>query len=155
MKPSIVPATAEHIPAIAAHVRPADRDEMWALSCQTPDSVLRSALAASDFARTGMVDDIPVCMFGVVSTSLLSRTGRPWMIGTVHLEKWAMIFLRRCGGQVREMLSGYRILENFVDVRNARSIEWLDWLGFNIDIREERLGPFALPFVRFYMENRA
>ena len=101
MKPEIIPASADHIPAIAAHVREADRAELWAASCSTPEQALARSLGASRLAWTGTIDGVPVCMFGVAPASILGDVGRPWMIGTDHLDRHPFVFLRRCKGCVK------------------------------------------------------
>lgn len=153
IKPEIVPATAQHIPAIAAAVRDADRTELWAYGCVTPLDCLCHGLEYSRKAWTGLIDGIPVCMFGVVPSSILGNVGRPWMVGTKLLDEHPHVFLRRCQGCLREMREGFDTLENFVDVRNKRAIEWLVWLGFDIWMPAEKIGPYGLPFFRFGMRG--
>jgi hypothetical protein len=151
MNPEIIPAMSEHIPAIAANVRDADRAELWAVGCVTPLDCMFHGLEHSKKAWTGLIDGVPVCMFGVVPASILGNVGRPWMVGTKHLDAHPFVFLRRCRGCLKEMRESFDILENFVDVRNKRAIEWLVWLGFDIWMPAEKIGPFAAPFFRFRM----
>lgn len=154
MKAQIVPAAHEHIEPIAAHVREADREELWAASCSTPDKVMERALAVSNQAWTGLLDGVPVCMFGVAPVSALSDVGRPWMVGTDHLDAHAPVFLRRCRGVVKAMLQQFPTLENYVDQRNARAVEWLRWLGFTFGTPEP-MGPYRMPFIKFEMRRHA
>lgn len=150
MVPEIVPAKAEHIAAIAANVRAADRAELWASSCSAPGDVLKRGLSVSAKTWTGMIDGVPVCMFGVAPASVMAGAGRPWMVGTDMLDRYPRTFLRRCRPMVYEMLDMFPYLENYVDFRNTRAIEWLRWLGFSFS-EPELIGPFRLPFLRFYM----
>jgi hypothetical protein len=152
MIPSIVEARVAHIPAIAARVRPEDEAELWAFACLSPTHVMLQSLNLSIFARTGFIDEKPVCMFGVVRSSYLGRSGRPWMVGTDLLDKYSNIFLRRCGSEVRDMLSQCNRLENYVDARNKKAILWLRWLGFQFG-EPQPMGPFNLPFIKFSMER--
>jgi hypothetical protein len=155
MTPSIVTAEFKHIPAIAANVRQADKEEIWATACIEPAQALIRSLSVSQMAWTGMIDDQPVCMFGVVPVSLLGEIGRPWMIGTTMLDEplISIIFLRRCKKCVREMLKPFRLLENYVSADNATAIEWLKWLGFRI-WDAQKMGPYRMPFMRFTMGER-
>lgn len=150
MKPEIVTAELHHIPRILAGIREADRDELFALYRQTPAEVLDASFRLSQMAWTGLVDGVPVCMFGVVKVS--GAVGRPWMIGTTDLDRYAMIFLRRCKKQVEAMQRRFAHLENFVDIRNQKAIDWLRWLGFRFG-KAELMGPFSLPFYRFIREG--
>lgn len=153
MKVEIVPAMAEHIIPIAERVRQSDRDELWALGCHTPLDALILSFKVSPLAWTGMIDKQPVCMFGVGPGAILTSTGRPWLIGTDLMDEYSMTFLRRCRGVVREMLTHYRHLENYVDVRNVRAITWLKWLKFKFD-EPAPYGFLNQPFMRFTMERR-
>ncbi|BCS54783.1 hypothetical protein [Geobacter sp. SVR] len=128
--PVIIPALPEHVRCIAANMRPADVAEIRALAWE-PESALRISLRTSLAAWTGTVDGVPVCMFGVCDGEM--GEGRPWMIGTADLERYAVIFLRRCRKQVERMLDIRPVLANYVSVDNNRAIQWLTWLGFTID----------------------
>lgn len=152
VKPEIVIANAAHIPVIAAHVRLADRDELYASAMVSPQEALEQSFSISKMAWTGLIDGVPVCMFGVAPVSVLSTVGRPWMIGTDHLDRHPFVFLRRCRGCVETMRMCFDRLENHVDARNIRAIQWLTWLGFELDKPEPR-GPFGLPFIRFGMRG--
>ncbi|KAB0670351.1 hypothetical protein F6V30_09365 [Oryzomonas sagensis] len=150
-KSEMVPARACHIPAIATAVRDADRAELWAAARLTPAESMARALGRSAMAWTGLMADRPVCMFGVVPSSILGNVGRPWMVGTRHLDEHPFVFLRRCRGCVGQMRRRFDRLENWVDARNERAIRWLAWLGFEIGPAPEQLGPFGLRFFRFGM----
>lgn len=153
MKASIVEARIAHIPDIAARVRPEDEAELWAFGCLNPTHVMLYSLNLSEFACTGFVDDKAVCMFGVVRSSYLGGSGRPWMVGTYLLDKHAHVFLKRCKKQIEEMLVRFDRLENFIDARNTKAIAWLKWLGFQFG-EPQPMGPFNLPFIKFTMERK-
>lgn len=140
--PSIVPASSLHIPAIVENMRAEDIEEL-ALLGLTPLYAVENSFEYAKAAWTGLVDGVPVCMFGV-SPSDSPLKGRPWMMGTKLLEAHAMIFLRRCRPQVLMMLRLYPFLENFVSVDNKRAIEWLRWLGFSF--RESDQAQFIIFF---------
>lgn len=152
MNAQIVPAEAWHIDFIAPNVREADRNELYAIACYSPESALVASLAVSRMAWTGLIDDVPVCCFGVTGASTLSDKGLPWMIATWQLDKHALVFLRRCRKVVGKMLDLYPRLENYVDARNTRAIQWLRWLGFEFD-DPQPYGVLKLPFLRFHMER--
>lgn len=150
-KPEIIPALAEHIAHIAANVRADDREELNLLGWGAAQALrlsLRSALAA----WTGMVDGVPVCMFGVSQGEL--GEGRPWMIGTGDLDRFAVIFLRRCRVQVERMLDLRPVLVNYVSAENARAIQWLSWLNFTIG-DPVPWGRSRQPFHRFELRRQS
>jgi hypothetical protein len=155
MKAELVPAQIEHIPAIAADMREADREELRAAWCLTPLDCMFHGLAHSEKAWVGFIDGEPVCMFGVVASSILGNVGRPWMVGTKQLDEHPLVFLRRCKreGCLREMRERFDVLTNYVDARNTRAIQWLVWLGFEISTNPQKIGPYKMPFFKFEMRR--
>ena len=148
----IVPATAEHIEAVAAHLRQADRDEVFAAAGLTGAEALRYSFENSIECWAGLVDGEPICIFGVSRSTLLTGTGVPWMLGTPEVEHHVMPFLRRSRVVVRKWREHFDLLVNHVDARNTKSIQWLRWLGFTIrDVIP--YGPFNLPFHPFEMRS--
>ncbi len=148
---SIIPATLDHVGAIAEKVRPADRDELWAASNITAERAMRNGIEHSEVAMTGLIDGVPVCMWGVVRESLVCNMGVPWMIGTELLDKYAATFLRRCRAPILEIFAGYDILVNHVDARNKKAIKWLGFMGFKVEKEPVTYGVEKLPFHRFSM----
>lgn len=151
--PSIVAGTWEHLGAVAHGMRKADRDEVWAASHSSPYEALAHAMDTSTQVWTGMIDDRPICMFGVAPVSLLGGIGIPWMLGTDDIERHQLIFLRRCRPVVAEMLTLYNHLVNLVDERNTTSQRWLKWLGFTLHDPQPH-GPDAMPFRLFELRRQ-
>lgn len=150
-KAAIVPASKEHIDLIAANVRDADRAEFAALH-RHAGAVMSSGLSVSTLAWTGLVDDAPVCMYGVAPVGfLLPETGRPWMVGSKALDDHATLFLRRCKPQVKAMLEAFPVLSNYVAVANVRAIAWLKWLGFSFS---DTIDIGGVPFIRFELRRK-
>lgn len=152
-KIELVPATLEHAEYIAANVREMDAQEIWASSRQKPFHAMQSGIKYSDQAMTGLVDGIPVLMWGVVFESLVGNIGTPWMIATKHLDQHAVSFLRRCRKPVLDMMKKYDTLINHVDARNICAIRWLGWLGFIVEEQPKPYGVDDVPFHKFRMEN--
>jgi hypothetical protein len=151
MIPYVVDADISHVPFIAEKMRWADQREVWASSKKRPYPVLLLSYKVSKYRKTIMLGDEPIGMFGVSSFGLLSNRGVPWFLGTDKIEDISYRFLRGCSKYIGEMSDGYAILENWVDTRNSVSIEWLKWLGFNVEQAAPH-GAFGLPFHRFYKE---
>ena len=152
MMARVVEALPEHVEAIAADTRQADVDELFASSGITPETAMWKGLVCSTHAWTGLIDDRPVCMFGVAPRSVLSGRGYPWLIGTNRMEREARVFLRECRPQVAVMRGVYNLLENYVDARNVKAVRWLRWLGFEI-APAAPYGDLGLPFHYFKMES--
>lgn len=147
----IIPATPEHAIALALTIRPEDRAEIWAAAYQKPEQAMIAGIARGE-TFTGLVDGVPVCMFGVVQESLVMSVGVPWLIASREIEQHGVRFLRRCKKGVRELLAKYDNLQNYVDARNLRAIHWLKWLGFKVNETPEPFGYLQVPFHKFTME---
>lgn len=150
----VVTVQDSHVDFVVNHIRKDDANEITAACNQSIEFALKQSILLSERCWTGLVDGQPVCIFGVVSVSTLYSIGRPWMFGTVLLDKYAKPFLKRCRHQVEQMQRGFDLLENYVDCRNKRAINWLKWLGFSFN-EPELMGPFNLPFMRFYRGSDA
>jgi hypothetical protein len=153
LKVEIVPSRSEHIAHIAANIRETDRRELYDYMMLTPQEALERSFASSKLAWTGLIDGVPVAMFGVVPASFLSETGRPWLISTTEIEKHQLTFLRRCKPVVKTMTLCYSRLENFVAEYNTNAIAWLYWLGFKFG-KPEPMGAMRVPFIKFTMETK-
>jgi hypothetical protein len=149
-KVDIIPATGEHAEHIAWNVRDADREELWASSAMAPLPVMLKGIKHSEEPLTGTVDDTPVCMFGIVADSFIGNIGVPWMVGSNDLDNHAVKFLRRNRAWITASMKIYDRLENYVDVRNTKAINWLGWLGFKFD-DPIPYGIFKRDFMRFSM----
>ena len=122
-------AVESDIAAIVADVRQADVDEIAALG-RTVAEAMASGMTLGDWSATGLIDGVPVCMFGVASASIIGGIGIPWLITTNKVAAHDKVFLRRCKPVVDAMLASYPRLSNIVAEDNAVAIKWLRWLGF-------------------------
>ena len=148
----ITPAHPSHIAPVAAHMREADRREVWASHRHTPQDALEASLAASDLAWTCFVDDAPAFMWGAARAgSLITRRGAPWLLGTDALYAVRRDFVRLSPEYVAAMQKRFARLENFVHAGNRLSIHWLERLGFTLLREPVRMN--NEPFYRFYRER--
>src|SRR3546814_8896994 len=53
----------------------------------TPERAMRQGLARSDWTATGLLDGVPVCMFGVAPVNLMLGRGAPWMLAATGLDR--------------------------------------------------------------------
>lgn len=145
----LVPARASHIRSIAGRMRGADRDEVGAITDQTPLGALMASYEMSTEAKTALVNGHPEIMLGVVRDgTILSGRGVIWLLGTDAVVDHARDFLRISRPACRDFLSRYPIMWNYVDERNVVAWRWLEWLGADIgepfDIRGHRFARFEL-----------
>lgn len=130
----IVPAAPEHIPAIAADMREADRREVRASHRHTPAEALERSLERSELAWTGLIEGVPSVMWGVGRAgSMMTLSGVPWMLGTDAIHSVSRDFLRQSRVYVEIMQERFPRLENYVHAKNRLSIRWLKWCGFTVE----------------------
>ncbi len=132
MKVEIIEATLDHIDRMYPLVRVADINEVFAVAYKSPLEALLMGLHLSETAWTGLVDDEPICMFGVAPSCLLTNTGTPWLLGTDGIEKHAGIFIRHSIKHLNDLFGEWDRLINYVDARNKKAVRWLKWMGFTI-----------------------
>jgi hypothetical protein len=131
---------------IARNMREADRMECAAHG-KSPYLALSEGFQCSLPCFTGMVDDRPVVMFGVVP--LGDGIGSIWLLGTDAItNEIPVAFLRWTKRLLPVLTEPFTLVCNAVDKRNVVHVKWLRWLGFTF-IREVRLGPSDLPFYEF------
>ena len=129
-------------------VRRCDIDEIKASCGLTPKEVLEAAFYYQGNKMALRINNEIVCVFGV--TDLLDSRGIPWMIATNKVYKYKFSFLRACRKIIPVLFSEYHYLENYIDARNEESIEWLQWLGFEI-LEAKPFGGAGLLFHKFRM----
>jgi len=148
----VVPALWAHAEAMAPMMRPGDREEVWAAGGVGPLEGLEISLAASLYAWTWLIDDVPACMFGVGSPSILSGTGIPWLLSGELVNRHWRPFLSYYRPFLDRMRDDFTLLTNWVDARYGLAIRWLGWMGFEI-MPPAPHGPFNILHHRFEMRR--
>lgn len=141
---------------IASDLRPADLDEMRAtnplltVGDPDPDVVLMMSLRLSSHAHIMTRDGDPVCVFGAGPTDD-ADCGVVWLMGTRAMEEQAVkIAVGRATRRfVRRWHERWPRLSNYIDARNALSLAWLLWAGFEIEDIDLRHGREERPFYLF------
>ena len=140
------------IAVLVRNMRKHDVQEVNAATRMGVRNAVETSLNLSTYAKTGLVNDELVCMWGVCPISLISSSGSPWMLGTDLIEKKQRIFLRRSKPWLEDIKKDYKTLENHVDERNTLSVRWLKWLGFEMK-KAEPYGVNGELFHKFTMET--
>ena len=140
------------IAVLVRNMRKHDVQEVNAATRMGVRNAVETSVNLSTYAKTGLVNDELVCMWGVCPISLISSSGSPWMLGTDLIEKKQRIFLRRSKPWLEDIKKGYKTLENYVDERNTLSVRWLKWLGFEMN-KAEPYGVNGELFHKFTMET--
>jgi hypothetical protein len=145
---AIMPGDAEEL---FKNLRPADRDELMAMSGEVYFSI-KWSIMSSRYSWAFEVDGELACLLGIVEGSLISRFGIPWMLGTTVLDKNVGVLIRHSRKYYEEVKGKYPHLVNFVDARNTKSIRWLKWLGFEFGEARD-MGVANVPFYRFELRS--
>ena len=150
---TIESATLHDAITMAPSMRKADVDELLASAGTDAFTSLSMSLGYAAMAMTGRVDGQIACMFGVGAIDPLNGVGCPWLLGTPLIEKHGHAFLKRSKFYLAQMQELFPVLYNHVDARNAISIAWLKWLGFQFDANTVPYGVQGLPFYRFELRR--
>lgn len=110
-------------------LRQADIDEIKASTGHDPVGALLRSVNISErvwvVVHKGKIEGV----FGVAPSGTF---GVPWFVATDKFSEFRYTFAKESKSLVKEILSGYEALGNFVDSRHEESIRWLRWLGFTI-----------------------
>lgn len=143
---------AEDVPWMAARLRASDRQELIASTGEEPVIGL-AASAKMGNCWVAEYEGVPVAMFGLPIVSQLPVTGLPWMMGTDWLDENKLTFGRVSVDVVEGWKASVGYMVNHVDSRNRAAVEWLSWLGFDIE-EAVPFGPYGVPFHKFTWERR-
>lgn len=122
-----------HIPPLAASMREADAEEVWASNHHTPLQALTEGFKRSTVSVVVTANDTPVAMLGVVRKDFLSGIGWVWMLGTNGIITHRHSLTRIMPNVIDDMLKVCPKLCNMVHVKNKVSIAWLKRSGFTLD----------------------
>ena len=133
---------------LSLNLRQADLDELAVSSHEHPIVILSTPFAYPNFFQTYTIvhdDNSVIAMFGV------SEDGVVWMLASdtlfqIHTER----FLRECRFWVDILQGPHRVIYNWVDHRNKKSIRWLKFCGFEISPTTVPYGPYGHPFYLLY-----
>lgn len=112
---------------------------------------VRSSINLSDEVEMWLYKNTmePVAILGLVAYSYM---GVPWMVGSEKIRKHPKLVTRGGLLKVKEWLSRYEILANYVDSRNDLHVNWLKRIGFKFDPINDREYR-GVPFLAFYMKG--
>lgn len=137
---------------VAENMRQADRDEIKAFGHDSPLEALTLSVNKTSQCFTLDSQDGPLLICGACPKFLMSDTGLPWLLGSDEALKHRKVFMTDASKLLEIWLEQYKILENYVHVKNHVSVRWLKRIGFKMDepIRFPNTGEY---FMRFHMER--
>ena len=136
---------------ISKHMRLADKKEVYRASGNRPRRALELARKVSE-CWTGLIDGVPVAIFGCSGADSVTGRGSPWMLGTDEIKDHGVAIAGISKRFVAFLQQSYYYLENYVDCDNELSIKWLKWLGFSFD-DPCPYGLFGKSFMKFYWKS--
>ena len=145
----VVISEQQHADFLSKNLRQSDIDEVWSAYWLTPANAIQSVLNKSAHSYTWLYKDEPVAMFGAQKTTVIGNVGSPWFLGTNRMTELFSTLYRNSGYFIDLMHDDFPMLENYVDCRNALSIRWLRWCGFEFD-SPKRYGIENELFMRFW-----
>lgn len=141
-------ARAEDVKSLANRLRSKDAEEVVAEGFASPEDALRFAFENSSLCLTAELEAVPVAMFGLVPTSLVSDVAQAWFLGAPELARIKKTFVRLSHVVIKMMLERHAVLYNIVDCRYPEAISWLETLGAKFE-NPLPFGPKGLPFQQF------
>jgi hypothetical protein len=147
-------ATREDAAIIGAQLRAADAAEMQALGYDDPVKAVLQSFDDSVECWVGFADGAPLAIVGYAVAHVISREAYPWIVTTHHVDSHKIAFARASKKFVPMLRAEFATLENWVDARYATCVDWLKWLGFEVEAAIPIM-PHGLAFHRFTMKGTA
>ncbi len=178
MKIEIRPAKIRDIKAMKGKLRREDCLEIYRLfGCKPYIALLRSYQRSrkNGKAYVGLINNEIACAWGVVKDSILSKVvrnpasstseekeshncqrrlsaARIWLLSTDTMNKAPVKVAIRTKRELDKLMQEYPYLENDVDAKYTKCLQWLHWLGFIIE-EPRQLGIHNELFCHFYKES--
>lgn len=92
----------------------------------------------------GLMDDVPVCAWGLVPPSMISDRAYLWLYATPKIDEHKFIFIRWSQRVVEDLRKRYDTIFGVCEAENARAIRWVRLLGANFGTQSGGLVPFVI-----------
>ena len=144
----IVKANTDHVYYLQNNLRDSDVRECIIHGSTPFRALMRGIREKQAETYTVMIDDNPSIMFGV--NPIMDNTiGKIWLLGSYEIENHSWKFLKWSRKVIDYFQNQYYQLENVVPADHMKTLEWLDFLGFEILNEPLQVNGFAvLRFVR-------
>ena len=155
MKIEIRPAKISDIKAMKGKLRREDCLEIYRLfGCKPYIALLRSYQRSrkNGKAYVGLINNEIACAWGVVKDSVLGKKARIWLLSTAIIENAPVKVAIETKRELNKLMKEYPYLENDVDAKYTKCLQWLHWLGFTIE-EPRPLGIHNELFCHFYKES--
>ena len=151
MKPTFTrAATLDDAVTVAERLREEDRAEVLAACGVDPRYLLPMYVADGRGVRvSGIEGGPPEIVFGFDPVFYNKEIAVAWMLSTPAIYDHPVEFTVNARYHWNKAHERFHTLTNFIDERNTRHIQWLEWMGAKIIHRIERYGAGGLPFLLF------
>jgi hypothetical protein len=136
---------------LAARLRSADKDEIYAVRGVGPNEALMICVTDSTTCWTVLNDRTPIAMFGYLHIN--NETAQIWMLGADELTQNKKWFISESKRWISDFKKQYRVLFNFIDARNELHIKWVKRMGFDIVETNPTYGFEKRLFYKFVWEG--
>ncbi len=110
---------------------------------------LTGYMTMSDKCYVGVIDDLIVCVWGVMRQSLLSDRGYLWLITTEAAEEHKFLLIRYSQRIIENLLKRYRVLTGECAISDSRARKWMRFLGAEFSQPEGKTIPFQITGVKW------
>lgn len=90
------------------------------------------------------VDDKPICIYGVIPPTLMSRQAYLWLYTTDYLKEHQFVLVRHSQMVIQEILKEYPSICGHAIMGADKSIRWLKWLGAKFGPPQGTAIPFRI-----------
>ena len=140
----------ELIKIMAQTMRRSDVTEVMASHGHTPLESLMYSFENSEYVTMSVYDNVPLMMFGVAVSNIVTGLGCPWLLSSVKVFDYRDELLLKVAPVIADMIAVCPRLVNYVHHENKTSIKWLKSLGFTIE-KPEPYGIKGDLFHKFHM----
>lgn len=121
-------STIEDAVELSKNLRKEDIEELK-LSDKTPLIALLEGYIFSEECYSAFVDGELSGMFGIGSINMPDNWGSIWFLGSDKILKVRREWIKLGKYYITSFLNKYKILTNYVDIRNIKHIYWLKKMG--------------------------
>lgn len=114
---------------VASNLKHDNQLEILACMGDNALSDILQSLKTSDDIGCLYINNLPAAIYGVKKKSVLSDEGLGWLLMTSEVENHKVFIGKSCKRGIREVLTKYKRVYNWVNVENKDIIHWLCWLG--------------------------
>ena len=140
---------------LAAKLRQADVDELYASSGSLPGEALAHAVDHSEHLRVVLGDDgTPFAVYGKVPHPDEPDVAAPWMVATDDVAKYRVWMFRGFAPHINACQGNHNFW-NYVDARNTLHMQWLRFHDFQFVHLHPHHGHLGLPFWEFIRDVRS